>query len=164
MHQPPATIAAVLDSHQVLSLAVSLDDIPWAASAFFAYDPEQQRLLFLSSLETRHGELLALNPRVAGTITSQFTEIAQIHGLQFYGIARRLAAPHEAEDACALYYTRFPQARGFTAPVWEIRLLQLKLTDNRLGFGTKIQWSRHDGETSPVLRCTASDTTTTTSL
>lgn len=163
MNALPDSIATVLDSHQVLSLAICLDDIPWSASAFFAYDAYQQRLLILSSLDTRHGELLTLNPRVAGTVCGQFTEIAQIHGLQFYGIARRLAEPGDADAARALYYQRFPQARGFTAPAWEIRLLQLKLTDNRLGFGTKIQWSRHDGETSPVLRCTASDTTTPTS-
>lgn len=33
-----------------------------------------------------------------------------------------------------------------SAPLWEIRLHSLKLTDNRLGFGTKIQWSQSDGD------------------
>lgn len=153
----PEPIVAVLQQLQVLSLAVCHDDIPWAASAFFAYDDADRRLLLLSSLETRHGELLASNRRVAGTIAGQFTEIAEIHGLQYYGIARLLERPQERDRALDLYYGRFPQARGFAAPAWEIRLLRLKLTDNRLGFGTKIQWSRHDTDASAAPRCATSD-------
>jgi len=160
----PPLIATQLTQLNVLSLAVCHDDMPWSASAFFAYDAAGQRLLLLSSAQTRHGQLLALNPRVAGTIADQFSEIAQIHGLQFYGLAGVLEQPAQREPALQLYLQRFPQARGFDAPVWEIRLLQLKFTDNRQGFGTKFQWHRHDGATSPAVREAAACTTTPMSI
>jgi uncharacterized protein YhbP (UPF0306 family) len=138
----PQAILALLQQHQVLSMSVSVDDMPWSASAFFTYDDECRRLILLSSLETRHGEILSINPRVAGTVAAQFENIDEIHGLQFYGIARLLNEPQESEHALRLYHQRFPQVIGMYAPTWEIRLQRLKLTDNRLGFGTKIQWHR----------------------
>ncbi len=140
----PAAIRDFLAEHQVLSLALCQGEQPWAASAFFAYEDHGQRLLLLSSHDTQHGRCLATNPLVAGTIAGQFTEIAQIRGLQFAGSCRVLQGD-EADAALATYYQRFPQARGMLAPVWEIRPTQLKLTDNRLGFGTKILWNRHQG-------------------
>jgi hypothetical protein len=33
-------------------------------------------------------------------------------------------------------------AAALKAPVWEIRLDELKFTDNTLGFGTKLHWLR----------------------
>lgn len=147
----PALLVEFLHSHSVLALATSYDDIPWSASAFYAFDEEQTRLLLLSSLDTRHGEMLSINPQVAGTITDQFSDIQQIHGLQYTGAARHLETPAEAAPALELYYRRFPQAHGMTAPVWEIRLLHLKFTDNRVGFGSKTLWSRHDRGADRVL-------------
>ncbi|MBJ4294868.1 hypothetical protein JGE43_18630, partial [Salmonella enterica subsp. enterica serovar Typhimurium] len=37
---------------------------------------------------------------------------------------------------------RFPVARVLPAPVWEIRLDEIKFTDNTLGFGKKLHWLR----------------------
>ena len=37
---------------------------------------------------------------------------------------------------------RFPVAAALKAPVWEIRLDELKFTDNTLGFGKKLHWLR----------------------
>lgn len=163
MHDIPAPIVDLLNRYNVLSLAVCYDDMPWAANAFFVYDDSEQRLIFLSSLDTRHGEMLSVNRQVAGTITPQFDDIGQIHGLQFLGVARELDTPALAGPALERYYTRFPLAAGMTAPVWDIHLVRMKLTDNRLGFGTKVQWSRHAGR---VIPGSASATTpmTTTSL
>lgn len=128
----------------MLSLAVCHKDIPWSANAFFVHDQIEQRLILLSSPATQHGQMLTANPQVAGTVSAQFNEIADIHGVQFQGIAQELRRPEASQLALHAYYERFPQARDITAPAWEIRLLHLKLTDNRLGFGTKIQWNRHD--------------------
>lgn len=160
----PEVIGIFLQQHQVLSMAVCNNDIPWSASAFFAYDDARQRLLFLSSLQTRHGELLSVNPKVAGTIAAQFVDIDQIHGLQFFGNAQMLHDPLQTELALQLYYQRFPQARGINAPIWEISLLQLKLTDNRLGFGTKIHWCRNEDSTSASANCTAMQSLASLSL
>ncbi|HED4875117.1 TPA: pyridoxamine 5'-phosphate oxidase family protein [Stenotrophomonas maltophilia] len=147
----PALLVEFLHSHSVLSLATSYDDIPWSANAFYAFDEGSTRLLLLSSMDTRHGEMLSINPQMAGTITDQFSDIHQIHGLQYSGTARHLDTPADAAPALERYYRRFPQAHGMTAPVWEIRLLHLKFTDNRVGFGTKTLWSRHDKDADHVL-------------
>ncbi len=40
---------------------------------------------------------------------------------------------------------RFPVARMLSAPVWEIRLDEIKFTDNTLGFGKKMIWLRNSG-------------------
>lgn len=138
----PAALAEFLHRHSVLSLAVSRDDLPWSANAFYAFDQEQCRLILLSSLDTRHGAMLSHNPQVAGSISDQFSDITQIHGLQYSGSASRLTAPAETAAALALYHRRYPQARGMVAPVWEIRLQHLKFTDNRAVFGAKTLWSR----------------------
>lgn len=140
MNALPESIVEFFAQHQVLSLAVSRDDSPWSANAFFAWDGERNALIILSSPETLHGRILAANPRVAGTIAGQFTDISQIHGLQYSGTCQLLDEPAERDRALALYYDRHPQARGMQAGVWEITVQQLKLTDNRLGFGTKIEW------------------------
>ncbi|MCD7098584.1 pyridoxamine 5'-phosphate oxidase family protein [Stenotrophomonas sp. MMGLT7] len=140
----PDPIADFLLEHHVLSLAVCFGDVPWAANAFFAFDAGSNRFVLLGSRDTRHSEMLLANRYAAGTITGQPLEISEVRGLQFYGPARVLEDESEREAALAMYYQRFPQARGMSAPVWEIQLLQLKLTDNRLGFGTKILWDRHD--------------------
>jgi len=163
MNEIPQPILDVLERYNVLSMAISSDDIPWSASAFYAFDAAEQRLIFLSSLDTHHAKVMLINPNVAGTVTCQFDDIGQIHGIQFQGIARLLDSTVLSVPAQELYFKRFPGARGMSAPVWDIRLLRLKLTDNRLGFGTKIRWSRHDGETPSVMNHSASNTTATSS-
>ena len=142
MALPDAMMVEVLERHQVTSLATSGQDGPWAASVFYAYDPDAVSLLFLSAHETRHAQILVANPEVAGTVAGQFTDIAQIHGLQYRGRCRALEEPVQVERALELYYRRYPQARALRAPVWELRLVQIKLTDNRLGFGSKWLWQR----------------------
>lgn len=141
----PEPIRDFLAEHHVLSLAVCIGNRPWAANAFFAFDEPRVRLLFLSSTDTRHGEMLQANRHVAGTIAGQPLAIPQVRGLQFYGSVRVLGQNHERQSALGLYYARFPQAHGLSAPLWEIRLQHLKFTDNRQGFGSKLLWDRSGG-------------------
>lgn len=141
----PEPIRDFLAEHHVLSLAVCVGNRPWAANAFFAFDEPHVRLLFLSSIDTRHGGMLQTNRHVAGTIAGQPLEISQVRGLQFYGSVRVLELDHGRQPALGLYYARFPQAHGLSASVWEIRLQHLKFTDNRQGFGSKLLWDRGDG-------------------
>lgn len=49
----------------------------------------------------------------------------------------------------AQYNRRFPVARVLSAPMWEIRLTELKFTDNTLGFGKKLHWMRDSGTQQP---------------
>ncbi len=67
--------------------------------------------------------------------------MALIRGVQFKGEIRLLSGD-EADEKRALYVKRFPVARMLSAPVWELRLDELKFTDNTLGFGKKLHWLR----------------------
>lgn len=145
MKSLPEPIGDFLHEHHVVSLAACRDDVPWAASVFYAFDAVAVRLLFLSELHTRHGALLRANGRVAGTVAGQPMAIAEIRGVQFEGTAQVLDDETQRLPALDLYHARFPHARGIAAPLWAVRLRQLKLTDNRLGFGSKLQWERQGG-------------------
>ena len=48
-------------------IATSLNDKPWAASVFFAFD-EKLNIYFMSSLARRHSEEILKNKRVAFAI------------------------------------------------------------------------------------------------
>ena len=78
---------------------------------------------------------------IAGTVNGQPKTVALIRGVQFKGEIRRLEG-QESEAARNAYNRRFPVARMLPAPVWEIRLDEVKFTDNTLGFGKKMHWLR----------------------
>ena len=68
---------------------------------------------------------------------------SRIKGVQYRGHIVRLSdeAEHVARSA---YHKRFPIARKVSAPLWEIQLDEVKMTDNALGFGKKIAWVRQE--------------------
>lgn len=74
---------------------------------------------------------------IAGTVNGQPKTVALIRGVQFKGEIRRLEG-EESDLARKAYNRRFPVARMLSAPVWEIRLDEIKFTDNTLGFGKKM--------------------------
>ncbi|MDU7018910.1 MAG: hypothetical protein E6363_12445 [Enterobacter sp.] len=119
------TLAAInrwLAKQHVVTWCVCKDEEMWCANAFYYYDPDQQA-------------------KVAGTVNGQPKTVALIRGVQFKGEIRRLEG--EESDAQRKRYTRrFPVAAALKAPVWEIRLDELKFTDNTLGFGKKLHWLR----------------------
>lgn len=91
--------------------------------------------------DTRHGELMLQNPQVAGTVNGQPRTVMLIKGVQYHGRVRRLDEVSE-QVARAAYQKRFPVSRKVSAPLWEIELDEMKMTDNSLGFGKKIAWQR----------------------
>lgn len=60
------------------------DDI-WAASCYYAFDRQNMRLIFMTSPDSQHGQLMQANPRVAGTISAQTKQVGKIQGVQFVG-------------------------------------------------------------------------------
>lgn len=93
--------------------------------------------------ETRHGELIMKNPQVAGTVSGQPRSVLLIKGVQYRGRIKRLEEATE-QIARAAYQKRFPVSRKVSAPLWEIVLDEVKMTDNALGFGKKIAWLREE--------------------
>ncbi|RPH29822.1 hypothetical protein EHN07_04695 [Buttiauxella warmboldiae] len=134
-------ISRWLNKQHVLTYCVGSHDDLWCANAFYLYDAQRIAFYLLSETHTRHGELIGKQARVAGTINGQPKTVALIRGIQFRGEITLI----EEEAAAAVrnrYCKRFPVARVMKAPVWEIRLDELKMTDNTLGFGKKLHWLR----------------------
>lgn len=131
-----AKIVDFLRSNHILSLA-TCDGEPYAASCFYAFDEERLALLFASEEETRHMRQIATSPRVAGTIHLCERTVHKIQGVQFVGVVREADAQQRSR-----YLEAFPLARAMDPPIWAIWLEWVKMTDNTLGFKTKITWSR----------------------
>ncbi|WP_218058712.1 MULTISPECIES: hypothetical protein [unclassified Gilliamella] len=98
-------------------------------------------MYLLSELKTEHAKAMLKLPQVAGTISVTPKTIAQIQGIQFQAKATQLQK-EQAKQAYALYYRAFPFARMIKAPIWELQLQYIKMTNNLLGFGCKIYWQK----------------------
>ncbi|HCW47844.1 YhbP family protein [Mixta calida] len=138
-----SAIVRYLKKQHVLSLCCRDDDALWCANCFYVFDEARMAFWIMTETETRHGALMAQQPQVAGTINGQPKTVMLIKGVQYRGEAHRLYGEQESA-ARAAYCRRFPVARAVSAPVWEIRLDTLKMTDNALGFGKKLQWLRQN--------------------
>ncbi|MBC1186127.1 MULTISPECIES: YhbP family protein [Kluyvera] len=134
-------ISKWLAKQHVVSWCVAKEGELWCANAFYVYDAQRVAFYLLSEETTRHGQMTGQQAPVAGTINGQPKTVALIRGVQFKGEIRLLSGD-EADEKRALYVKRFPVARMLSAPVWELRLDELKFTDNTLGFGKKLHWLR----------------------
>lgn len=81
------------------------------------------------------------NKQVAGTIHLETKIVGMIRGIQFIG---EVVRPDEAETARLIYLKRFPFAVFMDSEFWVLRIDSIKMTDNRLGFGKKIHWTRDE--------------------
>lgn len=106
----------------------------WCANAFYLFDAQNVALYLLTDDKTRHAQMSGACAPVAGTVNGQPKTVARIRGVQFKGEIRRLEG-QESDAARKAYLRRFPVAVVLPAPVWEIRLDEIKFTDNTLGFG-----------------------------
>lgn len=116
----------------------------WCANAFYLFDAQKVAFYILTEEKTRHAQMSGPQAAVAGTVNGQPKTVALIRGMQFKGEIRRLEG-EESDLARQAYNRRFPVARMLSAPVWEIRLDEIKFTDNTLGFGKKMIWLRNSG-------------------
>ncbi len=136
-------IVKFLKKHHVLTIATSVDNIPWCASCFYVYLEEENSLVFTTDIKTRHGREFMQNNSVAGTIALETRIIGKIRGIQFSGTVSepegKLAA--RAKNA---YLRRFPVAMLMETRLWIVKISFLKYTDNRLGFGKKLVWEADD--------------------
>ncbi|TCV99060.1 YhbP family protein [Biostraticola tofi] len=115
----------------------------WCANCFYVLDVKAMAFIIMTDSDTRHGAMLQHCRFVAGTVNDQQPEVSQLQGVQYQGQCRQLAG-EALNNARALYLAQIPQAAAFSTPVWQIRLDEIKMTDNRRGFGTKIYWRRAD--------------------
>jgi len=134
-------ITALFRRHHLLSIATVSNGKPWCASCFYAWDEENISLVITSDPATRHGSEFISNPYVAGTIALETKRIGRIRGIQFAGTISQPEGK-DLEHARRCYLKRFPYAALTELHLWTISPDNIKLTDNRLGFGKKISWNR----------------------
>jgi len=127
--------------HHVLTLATTSNNQPWCCSCFYAYLKEENLFVFTSDLDTRHGKEAILNQNVAANIVLETKTVGKIQGLQIEGILRIPEDGIEKKVKKA-YLKRFPYAALMKTKLWILTPGQMKMTDNRLGFGKKLIWSK----------------------
>jgi uncharacterized protein len=135
---PLKRIEAFLADHHVMTLAtVAADHTPRTAHLFYAYDPDAVRFVVASDSKTEHMRNVARNAYIAAAVALETKTVGKVQGIQIEGVMRAA----EAEEG-ALYFKAFPYARVMSPELWVIEPREMKLTDNRLGFGKKLIWTR----------------------
>lgn len=134
-------IVAFLKQNTNFSLATSINDKPYCASCFYVFAEKFNYIIFKSKIETNHIQQAKSNEFVAGTITQDVFDVKNIKGIQFNGIFCKPSAEikKQIDD---LYYVKYPFAVSFSGDIWAIELTYIKMTDNTLGFGKKIEWKK----------------------
>ena len=119
-----------LKKQHIMTLCASLDNIPYCATCFYAFDEDKKILIFASDEETTHIKILKKNPYASGTINFDTKNVSKIEGVQFQGrFIKRVSEE--------IYYKKFPFAKSFSPKLWGIELEFIKYTNNRFGFGKK---------------------------
>ncbi len=129
-------IIKFIKKHHVLTLATSVDNVPYCANAFYAFDALRNRFIFTSSTATRHGKEMTKNPTVAASIVWETKLVGRIQGLQLTG----LIVPADEQDG-KVYVGKFPYTALAELTLWAIEPQGIKYTDNTLGFGKKLIWN-----------------------
>jgi uncharacterized protein YhbP (UPF0306 family) len=138
---PESIIDFINDQTCSTVCCVDKEDDPYCFSCFYAFDPEEGSIYFKSSSDTLHAQALRENHFVAGTIQPDKLNSLMVKGIQFRGLAMSPEHPL-ARKGTSKYYLKFPLALAMPGEVWTIRLSHIKMTDNTLAWGKKIQWTR----------------------
>ena len=125
--------------HHVLTIATSVDNVPWSANCFYVYLEEENALVFTTDPETRHGKEFVKNPTVSGSVVLETLIIGKIRGIQFQGVISEPEGDLLSKAKWA-YLKKFPPAALMDTHLWIVKLTLIKMTDNRLGFGKKLMW------------------------
>jgi uncharacterized protein YhbP (UPF0306 family) len=138
-------IASLLDAHHVMSLATIGDDGPHAASLFYVRDG--YALIWLSDPASRHSRHIGERAEVAATIAGDYSDFADIRGLQVHGRARRIDHAQEQARGRDRLTARYPFLQRLfgadlrhaveRAQLYRLEPERIVLIDNRRGFGSK---------------------------
>lgn len=137
----PQKIATFIQKHHVFTLATSANNQAWCANCFYAFDKKTHSLIFSSDMHTTHAQQAVANSSVAANIVLETKIVGKIQGLQCTG-TMSLCEGSDVNDAQKIYLKKFPYAVLTTTTLWRLHIHYAKLTDNTLGFGTKLVWER----------------------
>lgn len=125
-----------LSEHHLLTLATCKDDLPYCANCFYAFEEKSFRFIISSDEKTKHMDCALHNPNIAGTIALETKEVGKIRGIQFTGIMKKATTKEKA-----LYLKTYPFALAMNPTLWSLHVNYIKYTDNRLGFGKKLEYT-----------------------
>ncbi len=143
-------IREMLESTPTMSLSTCRDGRPWAATVFFASDPDFG-LYFVSDRRSRHAEDIAMGSPVAATVTPECADWHDVRGLQLEGRAEVLAGVSRLAGL-KCFLGRFPDVRALferpqgddeqtiagrlkSANLYCLTPSRIRLIDNSRGFG-----------------------------
>lgn len=134
-------IQTFIESQKNMTFCTASDNVPSCASCFYAYVTEGNFIVFKSDEKTKHISNALNNDKVAGTIIPDLDQIGTIRGIQFTG---NFIVPTGdlLELAKKKYYSKFPFAVVIDGDMWALELISIKMTDNTLGFGKKLNWEK----------------------
>jgi uncharacterized protein YhbP (UPF0306 family) len=134
-------VVKFLKKHHVLTIATTVENEPWCANCFYVYLEEENAFVFTTDRDTRHGKDFLKNPFVAGSVVLETLVVGRIRGIQFQGIVSEPEGEMLSKAKWA-YLKKFPPAVLMDTHLWIVSLTYIKMTDNRLGFGKKLIWTK----------------------
>ena len=141
MNIPDKKIISFIKEHHVLTLATSVNNIPYCANCFYVYLEEENMFVFTSDNETKHVQDALINNLVGGSVVLETSTVGKIQGIQFNG-SMYLPEGELKKKANRSYMKKYPFAKLMKTQLWLLDLDFVKLTDNRLGFGKKLIWRK----------------------
>ncbi|MCD4795383.1 MAG: pyridoxamine 5'-phosphate oxidase family protein [Bacteroidales bacterium] len=141
MNIPGKKIVSFIKKHHVLTLATSVNNIPYCANCFYVYLEDENMFVFTSDNDTKHVQDVLQNSYVGGSVVLETSIIGKIQGIQFNG-KMYLPEGDLQKKAKKKYMKRYPFAILMKTQLWVVESDFIKLTDNRLGFGKKLIWKK----------------------
>jgi len=100
-------IIEYLESHNTMTLGTCSDDVPWAATVFYA--SQDLRLYFFSAPDSLHCRNLTANPRVSVTIQEDYRDWRKIKGIQLGGKVLPVESLTEKGKSMLIYARKYPE-------------------------------------------------------
>ena len=139
MSLPEKRITDFIHKHHIFTLATSVNNVPYTSTCFYVYMDELNLFVFTTDFGTRHAAEMLVQPVVAGAVALETSMVGKIQGIQFTGLSILLDGILY-DEANTAYLKRFPLANFKKLILWGIKPDYIKMTHNRLGFGTKLIW------------------------
>ena len=126
--------------NNIASVCCSADNVPYCFNCFYSVLKDELCIVFKSSADTKHVQILADNHLVAGTVIDSDISLARVVGIQFEGV--NIEDDRKAMKAAKSYYLRYPFAIAMPGRLWVLELNAIKYTSTINGLKHKLEWSR----------------------
>jgi uncharacterized protein YhbP (UPF0306 family) len=140
---PDKRVSVFLKEHHLATLSVTDGREIWSWHAFYHYNEDEALFVISSEDKTRHIQMLKSSEIkvISGAVGLETESIGLIRGVQFTALMERCDDSLLSRNRLS-YLKRFPYAILKGGDLWNLKVLELKFTDNRLGFGKKLIWRR----------------------